>query len=107
MAPLVSVFHPKRTLGLASRHPEQIMFVAVFDGDSDDVAGGEVGGVAEVDVAVDFGSIGLGAAGGAESLAHRVLRRGPSTKFHLVPLPMLGRIYVVDDDIEGAADFGG
>ena len=41
------------------------MFVAVFDGDAHDVACGEVAGVAEVDVAVDFGGVGLGAAGGA------------------------------------------
>ena len=41
------------------------MFVAVFDGDADDVAGSEVAGVAEVDVAVDFGGVGFGSAGSA------------------------------------------
>ena len=45
--------------GLKEGHPEQVVFVAVFDRDADDLAGSEVARVAEVDFAVDFGGVGL------------------------------------------------
>ncbi len=60
-----SVFDHAPTLGsfakpsTGDRNSEQIMLVGVLNGDLDDVAGDEVAGVAQVDVAVNFGSVGL------------------------------------------------
>ena len=60
------------------------MLVAVLDGDADEVAWCEVGGVAEVDVAVDFGGVSFGAAGGAEACTV-IARRSPSVSLQLTP----------------------
>ena len=58
-----TIKHRGRRLGLAGdRDPEQVMLVAILDEDADDIAGREVRGVAEVDLAVDLGRVGLAAA---------------------------------------------
>src|SRR5436190_8072973 len=55
-------------LGAAfKRHAVKVMLVGIFDANLDDVAGLEPAGITEVDFAVDFGRVGLGAAGGAAS----------------------------------------
>ena len=59
------------------------MLVGIFEAHADDVARGEVAGIAEVDLAVDFGGVGLRAAGGALLIDY------------------------VDRDVDSAADLGG
>jgi len=61
------------------------VFVGLFDRHLDDVSRLEAAGVAEVDFAVDFRRIGLGAAGGAAGFF----------------------VDCVDEDIEGRTDLGG
>src|SRR5204862_4867861 len=55
-----------------SGHAVQIVLVRVLDEDRDDVALRQVPGVAQMDLAIDFGGVSLGAAGGAAFLADRV-----------------------------------
>ena len=60
------------------------MRVGVFDLDRDDVANREMAGVAQMDLAVDLGRVGLRSAGRAAAF----------------------RVHRVDDDVERAADLG-
>src|SRR5687768_1840290 len=50
---------------LCRRDAEQVVLVAVLDARSDHVAGLEAAGIAQMDLAVDLGRVGLRAAGGA------------------------------------------
>src|SRR3546814_7209285 len=53
---------------LARNHPEQIMLVGILDFDIDDVAGFQRRrDIAQIDMAVELGRVGLGAACGAEA----------------------------------------
>ena len=56
------------------------MLVRIFDPDRDDVARLEPAGVAQMDLAVDFGRVGLGAAGGADPVSVRSMRERASTR---------------------------
>ena len=71
-----------------------------------DVAGLEAAGIAQVDLAVDFGRVGLGAAGGADAVM--VLGMG---RVEVAPVQALaGRgnvVDAVDEHVDGRADLGG
>ena len=85
---------------------EQIVLVAVFDQDLHKVAWLQARGVAEVDFAVDFRRIGLGAAGGADVVMMFGMR---SVEVPTIRAFISLRLIVdaVDQHVDRLADLGG
>ena len=82
------------------------MLVAFFDEYPDDIALLQPASIAQVDFAVDFRRVGLGAAGGADVMV--MLRMGsvevPSVRAFLWRSNLID---AVDQHVDGLADLGG
>ena len=92
--------------GRSGGYAVEVVLVSVFDADLDDIARLETASVAQVDFAVDFRRVGLGAAGSADGVVMWCVGR-----VEMAPVRHVRdgwrRIDPVDEDLDGRADLGG